>query len=194
MKASRPHVRPRPRPLARRERTHSQRAGAPATSTSPSGSGFDRPRDIRKLIERNLPEIEAFGVAPRRGALQTRGNRGGTQEVEEYWLNEEKALLVAVLSKAPNAPAVRSISPFPASTFSPPRRLPQSPVKRSSTAPERARRMTVTRGGQIWRSKRIAGLSDSEKRGRASYPARPASTPRRWRAAAEFRSCLAAWR
>ena len=39
-------------------------------------------------------------------ALQTRGDRGGTQEVAEYWLNEEQPLLVSVLSKAPNAPAL----------------------------------------------------------------------------------------
>ena len=34
---------------------------------------------------------------------------GAKREVQEYWLNEEQALLVAVLSKAPNAPAVRAM-------------------------------------------------------------------------------------
>jgi len=35
------------------------------------------------------------------------GKRVGT--VSEYWLNEEQALLVSVLSDAPNAPAVRAM-------------------------------------------------------------------------------------
>jgi hypothetical protein len=65
--------------------------------------GLTRPRDLRKLIERNLPELEAFGTCAT-VAHVVRGN-----EVTEYWLNEEQALLVATLSEAPNAPAVRSM-------------------------------------------------------------------------------------
>jgi hypothetical protein len=34
---------------------------------------------------------------------------GAQREVEEYWLNKEQALLVSILSEAPNAPAVRRI-------------------------------------------------------------------------------------
>lgn len=65
--------------------------------------GFDRPRKIRELIERNIAEIEGMGsLAPRRG--KSRG-----QVFTEYWLNEEQALLVAVLSNAPQAKVVRAM-------------------------------------------------------------------------------------
>ena len=101
--------------------------------------GFERPRAIRQIIERNLSEVEALGVAPRGVAQQTRGDRGGTQEVTEYWLNEEQALLVSILSKAPNAPAVRaspvqrSLSAFTMLNFQtrrgrPSQKAPTSPV------------------------------------------------------------------
>lgn len=63
--------------------------------------GFERERAIRQLIERNLVELETFGlIATRRGAY-----RGS--EFTEYWLTEEQALLVASRSDAENAPAVR---------------------------------------------------------------------------------------
>lgn len=64
--------------------------------------GFDRPRKIRELIERNRAEVESFGTCPAVGRA-TRGNR-----VNEFYLNEEQALLVAVLSSTPRAPAVRA--------------------------------------------------------------------------------------
>lgn len=70
--------------------------------------GFDRPRDIRKLIERNMVELEKFG-APQRRANEVRSGRGRVTEVEEFHLNEEQALLVSVLSNAPNAAAVRAM-------------------------------------------------------------------------------------
>lgn len=70
--------------------------------------GFERPRDIRKIIERNLAEIETSGPARHHGALLHRP-QGGTVEVAEYWLTEEQALLVSVLSRAQNAPAVRAM-------------------------------------------------------------------------------------
>jgi hypothetical protein len=63
--------------------------------------GFTRTRDIRKLIERNLAEIESFGTCAT-VAQVVRGN-----SVKEYWLSEEQALLVAALSDAGRAPAVR---------------------------------------------------------------------------------------
>lgn len=63
--------------------------------------GFDRPRDIRKLIERNLAEIESFGTC----AIVARVVRGNP--VSEYWLTEEQALLVSSRSDAENAAAVR---------------------------------------------------------------------------------------
>jgi hypothetical protein len=64
---------------------------------------FDRPRKIRELIERNRVEIEGLGTCPAVGRV-ARGN-----QVREFYLNEEQALLVAVLSDAPQAPAVRAM-------------------------------------------------------------------------------------
>jgi hypothetical protein len=74
--------------------------------------GFERPRVIRELIARNLKEIESFGRAPCRTAhIEVPMPNGGSrrEDVTEYWLTEEQALLVSVLSKAPNAPAVRAM-------------------------------------------------------------------------------------
>lgn len=65
--------------------------------------GFDRPRDIRKLIERNRGEIDGLGTCAT-VAHVVRGN-----PVNEFYLNEEQALLVAVLSNASQAPAVRAM-------------------------------------------------------------------------------------
>lgn len=66
--------------------------------------GFERPRKIRELIERNLEEIEVYGVCPTVG--KTSGPRGG-RPTKEYWLNEEQALLVSVLARTPKAAEVR---------------------------------------------------------------------------------------
>lgn len=68
--------------------------------------GFERPRVIRELIARNRAEIESFGAVPCGANLVTSG-KGRVTEVQEYHLNEEQALLVAVLSKAPRAAEVR---------------------------------------------------------------------------------------
>lgn len=65
--------------------------------------GFERPRSIRKLIDRNLKELERFGTCYTVEHV-VRGNA-----VSEFWLNEEQALLVATLSSAPNAPDVRAM-------------------------------------------------------------------------------------
>lgn len=68
--------------------------------------GFARPRDIRKIIDRNLPEIERFGFC----ATVAQNHEGGRgRPTAEYLLNEEQALLVAVLSNAPRAPEVRAM-------------------------------------------------------------------------------------
>lgn len=69
--------------------------------------GFDRPRKIRDLIKSNITEMEGFGTCPAVGRV-IKGERGSTT-AEEFYLNEEQALLVAILSKAPNAAAVRSM-------------------------------------------------------------------------------------
>lgn len=63
--------------------------------------GFARPRKVRELIERNMGELLRFGTCPAVGRV-VRGN-----EVKEYWLNEEQALLVASISDAERAPEVR---------------------------------------------------------------------------------------
>lgn len=66
--------------------------------------GFERPRDIRKLIDRNKSEIEQFGIC----ATVAQNHKGGRgRPATEYWLNEEQALLIAALSDAEKAPAVR---------------------------------------------------------------------------------------
>lgn len=68
--------------------------------------GFARPRDARKLIERNRAEFDAMGIC----ATVAQNHGGGRgRPGTEYWLNEEQSLLLAVLSDAPNAPAVRSM-------------------------------------------------------------------------------------
>lgn len=69
--------------------------------------GFGRPRDIRKIIDRHAGELEAFGTCAT-VARVIKGRRGSTTSTE-YWLNEEQALLVSILSEAPNAPAVRAM-------------------------------------------------------------------------------------
>lgn len=65
--------------------------------------GLQRPRVIRELIERNRGELEGFGP------LAVRHGKSRGQEFEEFLLNEEQALLLATLSSAPNAPAVRAM-------------------------------------------------------------------------------------
>jgi hypothetical protein len=67
--------------------------------------GFERPRKIRDLINRHRDELETFGgIAPHRGAKIGRG-----RPEEGYLLNEEQSLLIAAVSDAPNAPAVRAM-------------------------------------------------------------------------------------
>jgi hypothetical protein len=62
--------------------------------------GFGRASNIRNLIERNSVEIAGFGTLLRCEATSPMPN-GGVKAINEYWLNEEQALLVSVLSKAP---------------------------------------------------------------------------------------------
>ncbi len=68
--------------------------------------GFDRPRKIRDLVERNLEELKAYGSTPHRGAMITIG-KGGQREVQEYWLNEEQALLICMFARTDRAAEVR---------------------------------------------------------------------------------------
>jgi len=66
--------------------------------------GFERPRVIRELIERNREELETYGEV-RRTARQT-SVKGG-RPTEEFWLNEGQTLLVCMLSRTPQAARVR---------------------------------------------------------------------------------------
>ncbi|WP_375628915.1 MULTISPECIES: phage antirepressor KilAC domain-containing protein [unclassified Bartonella] len=63
--------------------------------------GFVRTRDVRKLITRNMQEIERFG----RCATVAHVIKGNN--VTEYWLNEEQALLIATLSNTEKSSQVR---------------------------------------------------------------------------------------
>lgn len=63
--------------------------------------GFERPRAIRQIIERNLPELEMHG------SLATQRGKSRGQEFTEYWLSEGQALAVCALSRTPQAAAIR---------------------------------------------------------------------------------------
>jgi hypothetical protein len=83
--------------------------------------GFDRPRNIRKLIERNLAELQRYGVCATMAQTYGTGTKGG-RPTEEYWLNEPQALLIAMRSDAELVLAVREMlvqtrHPTPCSNF-----------------------------------------------------------------------------
>ncbi len=85
--------------------------------------GFERLRDIRKLIERNLEELGTHGgivVTPSRGAGAPVEVGGGKLRHDgantpptrgpvalEYWLNEQQALLICMFSRTDRAAEVR---------------------------------------------------------------------------------------
>lgn len=104
--------------------------------------GFDRPRDIRKLIERNMSELLRFGVCAT--VAQTSGPKG-RRPSKEYWLNEEQALSISAASDAPLAPEVRHML---IKVFVAWRRgdLPQAPVKVNVPTNER---LAVAREGRL---------------------------------------------
>jgi len=64
--------------------------------------GFDRPRDIRKLIERHMDAILSFGIC----ATVAQIHDGAGRPTAEYWLNEEQALFLCTRSEAPGAVAL----------------------------------------------------------------------------------------
>lgn len=68
--------------------------------------GFERPRKIRELIERNMAEITAMGICPAVG--QNHGGGRG-RPTKEFFLNEEQALVVAALSNTSQAREVRAL-------------------------------------------------------------------------------------
>lgn len=57
------------------------------------------------IIEANRAELESFGILLSRKIMTGKAGRPPVA----YWLNEEQAILVAVLSRAPKAAAVRSM-------------------------------------------------------------------------------------
>ncbi len=65
---------------------------------------FDRPRDIRKLIERNKPELERQGILRHHGAYSGERGRPGT----EYWLTFKQGMIICMKSDARRAPDIRS--------------------------------------------------------------------------------------
>lgn len=84
--------------------------------------GFERPRAIRQIIERNRDELEAYGslligetdLAPRGVALnfeadlpRRRGRPAGAVASTAFYLNRQQAILVTVLSRTETAKAVR---------------------------------------------------------------------------------------
>lgn len=62
--------------------------------------GFDRPRDIRKLVKRNLPKLQRFGVCAT--VAQTSGKHGGRPSVA-YYLNQKQSIWVCMKSETERA-------------------------------------------------------------------------------------------
>ena len=54
--------------------------------------GLARPRSVRETIEANREELLCYGTLPLVTATLQTGN-GALKEVQEYWLNEEQALV-----------------------------------------------------------------------------------------------------
>ena len=69
--------------------------------------GFGQVRDIRKIIERNIEELLIHGPSRQRGAMVEIGS-GAKREVQEYWLNEQQALLICMFSRTTKAAEVRA--------------------------------------------------------------------------------------
>lgn len=68
--------------------------------------GLSRPRDIRKLIDRNRAELESYGqIAPR--CRKPQNARGGGRPADEFWLNEAQALLICTFARTDRAAEVR---------------------------------------------------------------------------------------
>ncbi|MCG5241371.1 hypothetical protein ACIU1J_27530 [Azospirillum doebereinerae] len=68
--------------------------------------GMARPTNIRQVIEANRAELETYGMLHATRATSPMPN-GGEKEVWEYWPNEEQALCICAISKAPKAPDAR---------------------------------------------------------------------------------------
>lgn len=71
--------------------------------------GMRRERVIRELIRTNMKEISDLGRLPAIPATSHDGS--GAKQVNEYWLNEEQALLLCILSRTPAAKEARADVP-----------------------------------------------------------------------------------
>jgi hypothetical protein len=65
--------------------------------------GFDRPSNIRNLIDRNLGELRRYGVCFTMKQTPSGGGRPGSA----YWLNEPQALLICIKSDTLRSEDVR---------------------------------------------------------------------------------------
>lgn len=74
--------------------------------------GFERPRNVLKLVKSNQAELAFYGGIRMRSETQRMSIGNGAtreQEVSTPWLNREQALALAAMSKAPNAARVREV-------------------------------------------------------------------------------------
>lgn len=74
--------------------------------------GFERARDVRKLIERNMEELESHGLICAMVAQikpDENNPRGAGKPGTEYHLNETQALLVCMFSRTVKAAEVRRL-------------------------------------------------------------------------------------
>ncbi|MFD2677658.1 phage antirepressor KilAC domain-containing protein [Camelimonas lactis] len=68
--------------------------------------GYSEPRMIRKLILRNVAELQGYGVLCRR-VTKSSDPLGRGRPRNEFYLNEEQALLLCMFSEAEKAVAIR---------------------------------------------------------------------------------------
>lgn len=68
--------------------------------------GFERPRAVRQLIERNAAELGGYGEIVST-VERTTDPRGRGRPGVAYWLNEGQALLVCMFSRTERAAAIR---------------------------------------------------------------------------------------
>lgn len=68
--------------------------------------GFEAPRQIRELIQRNEAELRTYGSLSCR---TTNPSRKGGRPGRAFWLTEGQALVICALSRTPRAAAVRKL-------------------------------------------------------------------------------------
>ena len=81
----------------------------PLTTTVIIADSLDkRHTDVLALTHKYEAELKTFGVVPFKTELQTRGNRGGSQEAECAYLNEQQAtLLISMMRNSPKVIAFK---------------------------------------------------------------------------------------